>query len=221
MSRDYIPHCEDGAAFWMRNFCDSVRREPERFRLTESDADEIAVAVDEFEARRNATLNDFTRTRPAIAAKNEARAAAERVCRGFAMQIKRDSDVADIDKINIGVRPKHTRHEPIDPPRTFPLLRILGNPPGSQVMRYADSVRPDSSAKPFGAEGLDLFIALTDREPGPLSAAEFLGKYTRNPIVIEFTDSDDGKIATYYARWSNAKGETGPWSQPISMRIAA
>jgi len=25
----------------------------------------------------------------------------------------------------------------------------------------------------------------------------------------------------YYARWANAKGEVGPFSLPISMRIAA
>jgi hypothetical protein len=30
-----------------------------------------------------------------------------------------------------------------------------------------------------------------------------------------------GKVATYYARWASQRGETGPWSVPVSFRFAA
>ncbi len=30
-----------------------------------------------------------------------------------------------------------------------------------------------------------------------------------------------GKFATYFARWTNFKGELGPWSAPVTMQIAA
>ena len=46
-------------------------------------------------------------------------------------------------------------------------------------------------------------------------------KFTRNPIVVPFAEADDGKIATYYGRWASVRGEVGPWSLPVSMRIAA
>lgn len=36
-----------------------------------------------------------------------------------------------------------------------------------------------------------------------------------------FTAADRGKTATYFARWVNAKGEPGPWSQALSIAIAA
>jgi hypothetical protein len=38
---------------------------------------------------------------------------------------------------------------------------------------------------------------------------------------VDFTEDKDGKVATYYARWASVRGEVGPWSLPISMRIAA
>ena len=33
--------------------------------------------------------------------------------------------------------------------------------------------------------------------------------------------ADRGKFATYFARWTNARGEMGPWSNPVSACIAA
>ena len=52
-------------------------------------------------------------------------------------------------------------------------------------------------------------------------AATFYSCVARNPVGVEFTAADDGKTATYFARWANNSGEVGPWSQPVHMRIAA
>jgi hypothetical protein len=51
--------------------------------------------------------------------------------------------------------------------------------------------------------------------------AKFYGAFTRNPIGVLFDDESDGKVATYFARWSTIRGEVGPWSVPVAMRIAA
>jgi hypothetical protein len=64
-------------------------------------------------------------------------------------------------------------------------------------------------------------LGIGTEEPAPLSACQFYGKFTRNPINVEFSETDDGKMATYYARWASVRGETGPWSLPATMRIAA
>lgn len=41
--------------------------------------------------------------------------------------------------------------EPIECPQTCPLLNVIAATPGAQTLRYADSMTPDSPAKPFGA----------------------------------------------------------------------
>jgi hypothetical protein len=51
--------------------------------------------------------------------------------------------------------------------------------------------------------------------------AKFIGKFTRNPIAVGFQAEDNGKQATYFGRWASRKGETGPWSAPVTMAIAA
>ena len=83
-----------------------------------------------------------------------------------------------------------------------------------------DSVTEDK-AKPFAATELQLFVAITETAGAPVSEAKFYGKFTRHPISVVFDEADDGKFATYYDRWASARGETGPWSVPATMRIAA
>ena len=50
---------------------------------------------------------------------------------------------------------------------------------------------------------------------------DYQGAYSRNGIRVEFEPTLRGKIVTYYARWCGVRGDVGPWSTPVSMRIAA
>ena len=58
-----------------------------------------------------------------------------------------------------------------------------------------------------------------------------LGKhvYVQKPLTWSVEEArllakkakDNKKIATYWGRWANSKGQVGPWSLPVSMTIAA
>jgi hypothetical protein len=100
-------------------------------------------------------------------------------------------------------------------------VSIIAATPGIQTLRYADSTTPDSSAKPFGATELQLFVVVGTAPASDPEAASFYGKFTRNPIAVSFPPADNGKQATYFARWASRRGETGPWSLPVTMAIAA
>jgi hypothetical protein len=76
--------------------------------------------------------------------------------------VKDNTGINDADKVNIGVRPINPDREPIECPQTSPLISILGNTPGSQTLRYADTTTPDSRAKPFGASEPQLLVAVAD-----------------------------------------------------------
>jgi hypothetical protein len=90
-----------------------------------------------------------------------------------------------------------------------------------QSLRFSDDNTPDSRAKPYGVTELQLFRGVADDERLPIAECQFYRKITRNPVEVMFTQEDDGKLATYYARWATKTGETGPWSNPVSFRIAA
>ena len=177
--------------------------------------------MDEFVAALLVATTETTRTKPNIIAKDDAREIAETLIRQYAGLIKDNSGISDEDKVAIGVRPINPNREQIDCPQTQPLMNIISSTQGLQELRYADSTTPDSRAKPFGASELQLFRAISTTENAPLADAKFYAKFTKNPVVVTFDEADDGKVATYYARWAGPRGDVGPWSVPVSMRIAA
>jgi hypothetical protein len=221
MPTDYIPAEDSLFRTFAENFAAGITANPALYLLTSANAASIQAVVDDFVAALTVSSNEATRTKATIIAKDDARSVAEALIRQYAMLIKDNAGITDADKVNIGVRPINPNREPIECPQTSPLISILGNTPGTQTLRYADSTTPDSRAKPFGASELQLFRAIGTEEPAPLASAQFYGKFTRNPIAVQFAETDDGKIATYYARWASVRGEVGPWSLPASMRIAA
>lgn len=217
----YIPYSDEGFQTWAVNFRDRLNANAALYGLVPADAAAVTVVVDDFVAKFALASQPITRTSQAISDKDVARATAETLLRQYAIDVKYDQGVTDGDKINLGVRPVNPNREPIDCPQTSPLLSIIANTPGSQTVRYSDTTTPDSRAKPFGASELQLFMAVTDTEGASFADAQFYGKFTKNPIGVEFTADQNQKIATYWARWASVKGETGPWSLPISMAIAA
>lgn len=217
----YIP-AEDGLALaWMRAFADGISANVGLYMLTATDAAAITAQVDAFQAAWFVANDKSTRTEPTVNIKNQTRNSAEQICRGYAMTIKQNAGISDDAKIAIGVRPENTSREPINVPQTSPLVSILGNTPGLQTLRFADSTTPDSRAKPFGAMQLQLFVAIKDTPTVNATDAEYYGAFTKNPVPVAFAEADDGKVASYFGRWVSRKGEVGPWSEAVSMRIAA
>jgi hypothetical protein len=221
MANSFIPHRDVDALTWMQNFSSLITAAPARYALVAADATSIATAVQEFSTSLTVALEPSTRTKVTVNTKNEKRAAAESVCRQYAGVIKRNAGVTDSDKIAIGVPPINNERTPVPAPGSSPLLNVIGNTPGVQTVRFADSTTPDSGAKPTGAFQLQLYVAVGDAPAVAPEAATFQGAHTRNAVRVSFQSTQDGKVATYFARWCGIRGDVGPWSLPVSMRIAA
>ena len=124
-------------------------------------------------------------------------------------------------KIDIGVRPVNESKTPIFCPQTSPLINVTAATPGAHTLKFADSLEPNLRRRPFGAAALQLFCHIGPEPIVDEDQAQFIGLFTKNPAVVAFTPEDDGKCATYFCRWSGKRGDVGPWSLPVSMRIAA
>src|SRR5688500_9737349 len=219
---DFIPANDHSFLAWAQAFSTNLNLTPAAYMMSVAEAQSVADVVSDFQEKLAIATNEATRTKGTIAAKDDARSIAESLCRDYAALIKVNKGIDDQKKIDAGVRPENPDRENIDPPGTSPLLNILGNTPGVQTIRYADSSTPDKAAKPYGYSQLQLFLAVrTGAGEAPLSECQFQGAYTRNPIEVVFAEEDDKKTATYYARWTNGKGQAGPWSLPVTMAIAA
>lgn len=218
---DYIPASDAGALAWMTTFAEGITANPGKYQLTSVDAASISNLVNAYSAAYADALDPAQRTSVNVAVKDNARASAEQLCRQYATLIKFNAGISDPDKIAIGARPVNPNRTPINPPASSPLLNVIGATPGCQTVRYADTNTPDSPAKPFGAVQLQLFVAVDANAVADPDSATFYGAFTKNPIGVLFSPSDDGKMATYFAKWASRRGDVGPWSLPVSMRIAA
>lgn len=216
-----FPPKDADALGYMQSMSNGITLSPSTYQLSSSDASAIALAVQEFADARAIAINPATRTAGSVLTKDQKRVSAEQICRQYAILIKYNAGISDAAKVDIGIAPPNPVRNPVTAPGTNPLLNVIAATPGTHTVRYADSMTPASKSKPIGVMQLQLFVHVAD-EP-TLNADEALlhGCYTRNPVAVGFSQDDDGKLATYFARWITRKGEIGPWSLPVTMRIAA
>jgi hypothetical protein len=219
---DYIPRNDDDALEWLLNFGQKIQAQPSLYQLTPADADGIVAVVEEFETALDALGTPETKRNPVlISDKNDARTAAEQMCRQFAIAIKFNAAISDSAKIAAGVRPVNPNRDPIPAPVTSPLLSIYGAGYATHTVRFVDSETPETRQKPYGVKQMQLFVHVGDEPLTIPEEAKFHGLYTKSPIGIAFDASDVGKQASYVARWCTMTGEVGPWSSPVHMSIAA
>lgn len=221
MGDSTIPRPDGLALTWMKHMLGGIAADPARYFCSQPDCENLAVVVDDFDRGYMLATGESTRTKPTIDEKDVLRAVAEQTCRQYANLIRNNSGIPDSDKIAIGIRPVNNDRSPIFVPRSSPLLNVVGATPGSQTVRYADSSTPATGKKPFGAVQLQLFVSIGEAPTDDEDAARLIGNYTRNPVAVGFDHADDGKVATYFARWGGRRGDVGPWSLPVAMRIAA
>jgi hypothetical protein len=218
---DYIPDRDADALLWMNAFSSGISADPAKFELSEADAEAISQAVSEYQEALAVATNKATRTEETVNVKDTKRNAAKTLCRHYAIDIKFNSGISDAEKIAIGVRPVNTDRSPVFCPQTSPILSIIAATPGAHTLRYSDSFTPDSAKRPFGAAALQIFAYIGDEITDNENLAHLIDTATRNPVVAVFQPEDDGKMITYFGRWIGRRGDTGPWSLGVSMRIAA
>jgi hypothetical protein len=138
----------------------------------------------------------------------------------LAMQIRQNVGITDENKIAAGVRPLNITRPHIPAPTTIPILNVLFAAPGTHTLEFADSDTPARKVKPFGALGMQLFVAIGATATMDTTLGRYLLTAPKNPVFAAFIPDDNGKIATYFGRWITRKGLEGNWSAPAAMTIA-
>jgi hypothetical protein len=221
MGASYIPTRDADLDTWLLNFKTLIAANPTNYGLVAGDATAITTAYTSWHTAYLAAVNPTTRTHATVQTKNAQKANVLAVVRGYAATIRANRAVSDELKIGLGLTIHDTQPTPVPPPASYPLLAVSGMIQGVQDLRAADQNSPNRRGRPAGTAGLLLFRAV---DTGPVTEpaqAAFLGFVTRAGFQSHFEAADNGKTATYFGRWTNAKGEVGPWGPPVSMPIAA
>ena len=216
---DYLPRRDPELGQWAANFSALITAAPTTYGLVAGDASTIATYVSAFTSALAVVNNPATKTKATVAAKDGAKAAMLDIVRGYAQQVRNNNGVSNADKTALGLTIPDRTPTVVPPPTSQPLLNIIGATPGVHTLRYADASTPDSRRKPVGTIGLQLFVAIGAGAVTDPAVAPFRAFVTRQPYGVSFEPADHGKLATYFARWQNGKGEAGPWSNPVTFTI--
>jgi hypothetical protein len=226
--KPYMPDSDLGKRMWMERFITTLERDPKRYgfddpRMFEYYQRTIRTFIKAVDTAANKGLRSPSVTR----AKNNARKEAVRLCRDFAMQLKWDSSLTEVEKISLGIHTVEAQLEPAKLPEGVmtgtlgcPALAVLSSPNGGHVIRYFDITTP-SKAKPRGVSHLLLFGAIGEKPNMRRTHARLLGAYTKRPFEIMYPMACgiEGLYVTYYGRWLTTRGEMSPWSRGVSKII--
>jgi hypothetical protein len=218
---DYIGKTDDQKRDWMTNFRDVLQANGGAYFVSPPQVIAISATIDLFLEKLEIVRSVNGRNPGSTEAKNAARDQAVQECRTLAMQLKANEGISDVLKVLAGIRPVNTHRTPQPPPTEQAVIIVLAAMLGSQTLRYVDPDGGESSRKPFGCTNLQIYRGIADEEIEDVSQTTFYDAVTKNPIASAFDHADDGKVATYFARWADAKGRVGPWSAAVSLRIAA
>lgn len=215
---DVVPVTDQSAADWLRNLAD-------QYALDQQGAVSPVVAafetlVSDFESALILATEPSTRTAISVADKNTTKAAAVAVGRQIARHLVNEYRAGNItggELETYGIRIPDVVPSAISAPVTFPLLGLVSASGGQQVLRASDSATPDSRAKPFGASALHLYRSSALTAPANGDGSEFVGQFSRQPMIVSSPASLAGERIHYFARWVSAKGDTGPWSAAASF----
>ena len=217
-----VPPTADGPLdTWANNFKTLIAASPTTYGLVTADGTALSNAFNSWHAAYLAAINPTTRTQATVAAKNVQKTNILTVVRGYAATIRVNRAVSNELKIGLGLHVRDAVPTPVPPPSTQPLLTITEPMRGVQDLRARDSASPDRRAKPAGTAGMLLFRAVGTAAVTDPANAPFLAFAGKTDLAFNFDSADNGKIATYFARWTNIKGEMGPWSPAASIPIAA
>jgi hypothetical protein len=221
---DYMGRTDNDKRAWMLNFVAKLSAPGGLgvYQVSSADLAAISAAVTAFVAALTVVQQPDGRNPGTTAEKNDTRDAAAAVCRQYAKLIKYNGGIDSQAKIDAGIRPPNTvPAEPVECPLSSPVVVPVAATNGAHTLGYKDSIDLSARAKPVGAVDLLLFRTVAETATTDPEAAKFVGKFTKNPMAVTFESSDNGKIATYFARWSSRRGGMSNWSAPASMAIAA
>lgn len=221
MSSSYIPTREADMDNWINNFKTLIAANPTNYGLAAGDATSITTAYTNWHAAYLAAINPSTRTKPTVDAKNAQKAIVLGVVRSYAQTIQANHAVSDALKMGIGLHVRDVTPTPVPAPSTKPVLSIALTDQGYMNLTAADEATPSKRARPTGSVGMLLYRAVAADSVNDPAQATFLTFVGKPAATSNFTSADRGKVATYFARWTNARGEVGPWSNAVSGAIAA
>lgn len=218
---DYIPAPDAEFNSWQANFVDYANANLAALGLDAADMAPIDAAQGDWDVDFPAHVTAVAAAESARAEKDASRAAYVTLVRALVRRLQASSTITDAQRAALGITVPGSSPTPAGPPETRPLVSIDCSQRLRHLVGFVDETTPTRRAKPVGVLGAEVWVKVGDVAPTDPSELRFLGLSTRAPFTADYGGDDGGKIAYYWVRWVNNRGEKGPWSETASATIGA
>jgi len=219
MANDVFPSNDGEFDLFQIQFITTVAANPAKYGLLPADVTALQAEQGAWQKALSGHLKAQEDARTATQSKESARTTFETLLRGMARKVHGSAGDDNTLRVAAGLKPRDGTRSTIGAPTTRPLGRIEVKANRTLVIHFVDEETPTRLAKPSGVQGCQVWGFVGDAKPEGASGYAFLALDTRTPYADEHGPEHAGKTAYYLLRWQNAKGETGPWSDVVSMTI--
>ena len=217
---DYVPKTDAKYDDWQFNLIEIIIENATLWGVPPEVVTSLKANQARWAAAYGKASNKQNRTSADVITKDQAGDDFTKEIRNVVQQwLVRNPKVSDGDRVRMGISVRNNTRTPVPPPSTFPIGSIDFSLRLQHTISFSDQASAHSNAKPEGAIGCEIYVKVGAEAPKNVEEMNFLGTCTASPFLMKFDSTKVGETAWYWLRWVNRKGETGPWSAPISAMI--
>ena len=218
MARGFLAKTDAELLAWSNNFSTLISATPLAYGISAPAAASYATLNATFATAYQTALNPVTRTKITIDAKDTARAYLKLNAAALAKLVEGTLSVTNGQKLALGL-PLKTPPSPIPQPSSAPLVDFISAVSRTVRIRIHDGATP-KRAKPAGVKSATIYSFVGPTAPPKVTDWKFEGNANKAVFDITFPDSvANGALVWVAATWNNAKNQSGPPSDPISINI--
>ena len=217
----YLPTTEADLVQWLINFTAQLGTSGVTYGFDPDEVTSITAAFTAFDTAYRAHLNSQESARSARLAKETTKTALLEHVRAAVKRLQASPAMTDQVRQLYGMTVPTDGKVPAPAPTTRPVGIIETGDRLQHVLRVVDATTPTSRARPAGVIGCEVWLKIGGLVPTGPSETTMVGLHTGTQFLHTFAESDGGKLAHYMLRWVNTRGQKGPWSETVSVTIAA
>ena len=218
MAASFLQMTDKEFLLWSGNVATLTTATPAVFGASVAQAALFSTAQATFSAAMAALSNPNTQTPVWVAAKNTARKALLAQAKAVVAIADTTITVTPAQRAQLGIPPK-LAPTPVPQPGTSPIISIVSMLGLVVKLQLVDSVSKKKT-KPPGVVNAIIFSYVGPTPPADMSNWKYQGIATKPIVNVNFPiGTPAGSLVWFAAFWSNAKGESGIPSQPVSANI--
>jgi hypothetical protein len=201
---------------WTQSFLAAVTPNPQGVQLTPAQVAELNTAFLAFQSALATSNAPTTRTRPAVAAKNQARADLRGIAGHLVATVRSNLAISNEQLLELGIKPR-TQRQPVPPPAFAPDIDIVSVNGNRVTIRLHNSQTVGRRRRPVGVAGAAVFSHVGPSAPEDPTLYRFEGNVTKTEVVVELPSSvQPGTKVWFTAFWYSPTAASGPGAVPVS-----